>query len=197
MSQLLVHSTLALGLVLFTTGSARLRAPELPDNYNEECLHEGGCSAEELSELDEDYNEECLSETCSTGELSNIAGGGAFIDQMLIKFIGNGWLVSTTNFQSQPAPGVGQVWWYTGGNYTGMIAQTTANTTSMPNIGGTNFNTSILGLKIGSGITSVTLWTKPSYAGTSLVTPASIANLSATAPTFANNVQSAQITPSP
>jgi hypothetical protein len=201
MSKVLVHSALALGLLVFTTASRQLVSsksstmPQLPDNYYEECIHEG-CSQEEKNELFEDYREECLAESCSTSELSDIAGGAAYIDPMLVNFLTNSnWIVSTTNFQSQEAPPAKAVWWYTGCNYTGTVVQTTGNQASMPELLGINFNTSILGFKIGSGINNVTIWTTGDYKGTSLVTPASIACLSNTAPTFANNVQSAQVSP--
>jgi hypothetical protein len=202
MRKVAIYLAVALLLTGFTAVAKRAApaAPSQPStslalfggNWHEECQGETTCDTEEVKELWGSYDSECIAETCSVEELSELAGGAGYIDPMLSNFLTTSLLVNTTSFQSQTAPTGTWVWWYTGCNSTGMVIGTSGNVENMPSQVGINFNDSTLGFRLGSGVPTVRIYSAASYAGTGLTTGAPMACLSTSAPTFANNVKSAQ-----
>lgn len=159
-------------------------------NYHEECQVET-CSSEELNELYGSYSEECMNEGCSTGELSSIAGGQQYIDPMLANFLSSGWVVSSSNFQSAMGPPPNAIWWYTGCQNSGLVAQQVGSTSPLPN----GFSLRNQALQLGSGVSMVRVWTALNFTGSNLSVVAPVSCFANSFPQFANAVQSAQINP--
>lgn len=186
-------TTIVLGSTVFGLALGARAASQTDvslSNWHEECQVEG-CSTEELTELYGSYSSECLDEGCSTEELNEDAGGQQYIDGMLQAFLQAGWVVSSGDFQSDTAPTGSAIWWYQGCNFTGLVTQQTGNASNLPN----GFNDKTLALKSGPSVNNVQAYTEPSFAGSTVQFFSSVACLTTSFPSFANNIASAKILP--
>jgi hypothetical protein len=75
-------------------------------NYLEECLIEG-CSFEEIRELHRSYFEECCGEGCNNEEVRELAGGQAYIPQLIQAFRSRGLPICRIGFAAAEAGAAG------------------------------------------------------------------------------------------
>lgn len=207
------YLTVSVFVILFSFAAKQIdtssSSPLLPivGSWNSECGG-GNCKTEEVLEDWEDYSEECMQETCSTEELSEIAGGPAAITPMLVNYLANEKVVMQASFDHNPSPPPGAVWWYTGCPSagaipvpTGMVIQTSANSQTMPKPATSrnrspayvDYSTRTAAFTMGANLSTVTLYTQAYYKGDDYPSPVSVPCLSRTIPPMANIVKSAQL----